>query len=86
MAKVTLRKNRGGTDVVMMSNCGMIGVLCYQNGCMSVVKLGAKRIELKSAAYSSKAYAVKKAKQIVNEYVKDYLDGKYDEIVKKEVK
>lgn len=75
MSKITVLKHRGDTDEVKMSNCDMIGVLCTKYGEMRVIKYGANWAELASVFYSSKAYAVKKAKEIICEYVQAYLDG-----------
>ena len=76
--KVIVNKNWGSSDKVKTDRCGMIEIWCHTDGTMNVIRYGAEWRLLKSKKYSSKAYAVKKAKEIIEDYAQAYIDGEID--------
>ena len=70
-------KTRGCVDTVLVEGCTMISIDCYVNGTLRVMLTGTTCKEIYNSKYSSKAYAVKKARTYIVTFVQNYLDGMY---------
>jgi hypothetical protein len=70
--KIKVIKAHGYVDSVLYDGCSYIVIHCYRDGTLRVMVLGTTWHELYTAKYSSKSYAVKKAKGMILTFVHAY--------------
>ena len=70
-------KTRGCVDTVLVDGCTAISIDCHVDGTLRVMLTGTTWKEIFCTKYSTKAYAVKKARTFISTFVQNYLDGVY---------